>query len=188
MQSSMRLTKKFFERPTLTVAKDLLGKFLVREIKGKKTSLIITEVEAYIGEEDLACHARFGRTKRTDVMYGTPAHWYVYLIYGLHNMLNVVTEKKNYPAAVLIRAGVFNDGRKRLLLNGPAKLTKALRIDRRFNLLSALNGDLYLEDRGIVVKPRNIQKGPRVGVDYAGEWKDKPWRFMLLDIRDSIMP
>lgn len=178
----MRLKKKFFQRPTLSVAKDLLGKFLVREINGKKLSLMITEVEAYIGEEDLACHARFGKTKRTEVMYGEPAHWYIYLIYGLHYMLNVITEKKDCPAAVLIRAGILYDGKKHITLNGPAKLTKAMRIDKRFNALSALKGDLWLEDRGIMVLPRNIKKGPRIGINYAGAWKHKPWRFRVDDL------
>ena len=97
------LTQSFFNRPTLLVTKELLGKFLVRKVGVKEISGMITEVEAYIGPEDQASHASRGRTPRTEVMYGKPGYWYVYLIYGMHYCLNIVTEKKEYPAAILIR-------------------------------------------------------------------------------------
>ncbi len=175
----MKLKRDFYNRPTLKVAQDLLGKFLVRKVKTmngtKKISAMITETEAYIGEKDLASHARFGRTKRTEVMYGHPGVWYVYLIYGMYWMLNVITEEHGKPAAVLIRAVVTEEGES---LNGPGKLTKALKISNKFNLESALGGDLYIEDRGMKVSPRKIKKTPRIGVDYAGEYKDKLWRFV----------
>lgn len=172
----MRLKKEFYNRKTLIVAKDLIGKYLVRKINGKRISAIITETEAYIGEKDLASHARFGRTKRNEVMYGDPGVWYVYLIYGIYWMLNVITEGQHKPAAVLIRAVITEDGRR---LNGPGKLTKYLKIDKSFNLKSALSGDLYIEDRGVQMSVRKIKRTPRIGVDYAGEYKDKLWRFIL---------
>jgi DNA-3-methyladenine glycosylase len=175
----MRLNTAFYKRPTLKVAQDLLGMFLVKVVKNKqgkvvKEAVMITEVEAYIGEEDLACHARFGRTKRTEVMYGHPGVWYVYLIYGMHWLLNVITEEKEKPAAVLIRCAVAEDGAN---LNGPGKITKYLEIDKRYYGQSALKGELYIEDRG--VKPKKIKKMPRVGIDYAGEYKDNLWRFVI---------
>lgn len=172
----MRFKRFFFERPTLQVAADLLGKFLVREIKGQKVSMLITETEAYIGEKDLASHARFGKTQRNEVMYGKAGVWYIYLIYGLHEMLNVVTEKPGHPAAVLIRAGILGNGRK---LKGPGSLTRALKINRKLNAKSVFYGELRIEDRGVQVKPSQIKRSPRIGVDYSGVWKDKKWRFVL---------
>src|SRR4051812_34449397 len=121
----MKIDKSFYNRPTLKVAQDLLGCFLVRKINGKKLKVMITETEAYIGESDLASHARFGRTKRSEVMYGEPGNWYVYLIYGMHWLLNVITEEKDKPAAVLIRCAITEEG---LNLNGPGKITKYLQI------------------------------------------------------------
>src|SRR5580698_6608469 len=117
-----RLKRTFFERPTLTVARELLGKVLVRRIGKRKLSVMITETEAYIGEKDLACHARFGRTKRNAVMFGPAGVWYPYFIYGMHWMMNVTTEEAGEPAAVLIRAGILLE--KNLFLGGPGKLTK----------------------------------------------------------------
>lgn len=172
----MRLKKDFYNRPTLTVAKELLGKYLVRVINGKKIYAQITETEAYIGEEDLASHARFGKTKRNEVMYGHPGIWYVYLIYGMYWMLNVVTENHGRPAAVLIRAVLSEDGES---YNGPGKLTKFLKINKSFNSQSASIGDLYIEDRGVKLSTSKIKKTPRIGVDYAGEYKDKLWRFII---------
>ncbi|GAC1413380.1 MAG: DNA-3-methyladenine glycosylase [Candidatus Doudnabacteria bacterium] len=174
----MRLKKDFFNRPTLTVAKELLGKYLVRVIDGKKIYAKITETEAYIGEEDLASHARFGKTKRNEVMYGPPGVWYVYLIYGMYWMLNVITEEHSRPAAVLIRAVVFDNG---TILNGPGKLTRYLKINKDFNLLKVSGSDLYLEDKGVKLAARTIKKTARIGVDYAGEYKVKPWRFIIQD-------
>jgi DNA-3-methyladenine glycosylase len=166
------LDQQFFARPALTVARELLGKHLVRRWRNAEQAVVINEVEAYVGPHDLACHGRFGRTARTEVMYGPAGHWYVYLCYGMHWMLNVVTDDENWPAAVLIRgAGDFN---------GPGKLTKGLRIDKRLNGSTAEEpSGLWIEDRGFHVRRSQIQRTPRIGIDYADHWKDKPYRFVL---------
>jgi DNA-3-methyladenine glycosylase len=174
-RSARRLTRKFFERPTLVVARELLGKILVRRIGKQIISVMITETEAYIGEKDLASHARFGRTKRNAVMYGLAGVWYPYFIYGMHWMLNVTTEELDAPAAVLIRAGVTLD--TNTMIKGPGTLTKALRIDASFYGKSATAGTLYIEDRG--ERPKSILRTPRIGIDYAGEYKHKMWRFVI---------
>jgi DNA-3-methyladenine glycosylase len=165
------LPAEFFARPALTVARGLLGKFLVRKLGSEEISLPITETEAYIGPHDLACHASKGKTRRTAVMFGPAGHWYVYFVYGIHWMLNVVTDAVDYPAAVLLRgAGPWD---------GPAKLTKALSIDGQLNgCTSACTTGLWIEDRGAIVPSRAIQRTPRIGVDYAGEWADRPYRFV----------
>ena len=169
---SQILDQSFFARPALIVARELLGKYLVRRRRKTKRVAMISEVEAYIGPHDLACHGRFGRTARTEVMYGPAGHWYVYLCYGIHWMLNVVTDEVDWPAAVLFRAaGDFT---------GPGKLTKALSIDRRLNARpAARSSGLWIEDRGIVIRRSQIQRTPRIGVDYADQWKEKPYRFVL---------
>jgi len=156
---------------TVRLAKWLLGKVLVRTIDDVREEHVITEVEAYHTEADLACHAAKGRTKRTEVLYQTGGRWYVYLCYGIHEMLNLVTGPADHPAAILIR-GV--DG-----VVGPGRVTKRLRIDRALNgCVAAPESGLHLEDHGIKVSARHVQAGPRVGVDYAGEiWAAKPWRF-----------
>lgn len=176
------LDKRFFNRPVVKVAEDLIGKYLVRKIGHKEIALMITETEAYDGVNDLACHASKGRTARTEIMFGEAGHWYIYLVYGMHFMLNVVTGAKDYPAAVLIR-GVEG-------YNGPGKVTRFLEIDKRLNgkpatkervagLNSPLNS-LWIEDRGGKISKTNIIKTPRIGIDYAGEiWAKKPWRFVL---------
>ena len=175
VRKTSRLTGKFFERPTLIVARELLGKTLVRKIGEQKISVMITETEAYIGEKDLASHARFGKTKRNAVMYGPAGVWYPYFIYGMHWMLNVTTEQENKPAAVLLRAGIVVDAE--IPIGGPGKLAKALKVDGTFYGKSATSGDLYIEDRGI--RPKKIIRTPRIGIDYAGAYKDKKWRFVL---------
>lgn len=146
---------------------------LVRMHRGKRTALRITEVEAYVGEHDLACHAAKGRTARTEVLYRAGGVWYVYRCYGVHEMLNLVTGPKDRPAAILIR-GVEG-------ISGPGRLTKALRIDRRLNGAAAHpDSGLHLEDDGLIVPRRAIKSGPRIGVDYAGPvWAKKPWRFWV---------
>jgi len=166
------LDQTFFARPALTVARELLGKYLVRRRGRIEQAVMISEVEAYIGPHDLACHGRFGRTARTEVMYGPAGHWYVYLCYGIHWMLNIVTDQVDWPAAVLFRAaGQFN---------GPGKLTKSLRIDRRLNARPANETfGLWIEDRGLSVRRSQIQRTPRIGIDYANHWKEKPYRFVL---------
>lgn len=168
------LTRRYFNRPTLTVARSLVGKYLVRD-NGKGTLAgRIVEVEAYIGCEDKACHASKGKTARTEVLFGPPGMSYVYLIYGMYHMLNVVTERADFPAAVLIRA-IEVDGE---LIDGPGKLCRALEIDRSLHRLDLTHGRfLWFEDRGDKVADNQIGEFPRIGVDYAGEWAEKPWRF-----------
>jgi len=167
--------KSLRTRKTVALARGLLGKILARrQADGSVTRHRITEVEAYDGECDRACHASKGRTRRTEVMYQPGGVWYVYLCYGTHEMLNLVTGPANYPAAVLIR-GVEG-------ITGPGRLTKRLQIDRRYNgQVSARGTGLWLEDDGLKVAPRWVRRGPRVGVDYAGPvWSKKPWRFQLV--------
>lgn len=164
------LTSLFFNRPTLQVAKDLIGKFLVRRIGKKEISGMITEVEAYVGPKDQASHASRGKTERTKVMFGRPGYWYVYFIYGMYHCLNIVTEKENYPAAILIRS-VEN-------VKGPGRLCREFKIDKGFNQkLASKETGLWIEDHGVKIDPRRILQGKRIGVEYAGKWKKKPWRF-----------
>ncbi|MSU70512.1 MAG: DNA-3-methyladenine glycosylase [Opitutaceae bacterium] len=163
-------------RQTVALARALLGKHLVRRLPaGRIEARLITEVEAYHGERDLACHARAGRTPRTEVMYGAGGLWYVYLCYGRHEMLNLVVGPRGWPAAVLIR-GVEG-------ITGPGRLTRALGIDRRLNGAPVnMASGLWIEDRGVAVPARRAQATPRIGVDYAGPvWAKKPWRFVLGD-------
>jgi DNA-3-methyladenine glycosylase len=172
------LSYTYFNRPTLTVARSLLGKYLVRENgKGTVAGKII-EVEAYVGPQDLACHASKGRTPRTEVLFSSPGIAYVYLIYGMYHCLNVVTERIDYPAAVLIRA-IEIDGE---LIDGPGRLCRAMQIDRSLNRWNMTIGEqLWLEDRAVVVRKSELGAFPRIGVDYAGEWAKKLWRFRLKD-------
>ena len=169
----MILKEKFFERPALAVTKNLLGKYIVRKWRGKIISAMITEVEAYDGLKDKASHASRGMTPRNVVMFGPAGHWYIYFTYGMHWMLNIVTGKEGYPAAVLIR-GVEG-------INGPARVTKFFHIDKKFNgkITDKKNG-LWIEGRGIEIKPSRIKKSPRIGVDYAGSiWAKKCYRFYI---------
>lgn len=166
------LKKEYYDRPVLDVAPDLLGKFLVRKIDGITHAYMIVETEAYDGPLDLACHASKGRTKRTEVMFGVAGHWYVYFVYGMHHMLNIVTGPVGYPAAVLIR-GVEN-------IIGPGRVTKQLSINKTLNARKAdTECGLWIEDRGVVIEPEKIIRTPRIGVAYAGEWAEKPYRFVL---------
>jgi DNA-3-methyladenine glycosylase len=166
------LGKDFFERPTLTVARELLGKWLVRRTADGETARLITEVEAYDGPKDRASHASRGLTPRNAPMFGAAGIWYVYLCYGVHWMVNVVTGPKGFPAAVLIR-GV--DG-----LSGPGRVTKGLLIsDGQNGLRAGRPSGLWFEDRGTVVRPGWIRRTPRIGVGYAGEWAVRPYRFVL---------
>lgn len=173
---SMRtvLPKVFFQRPTLLVAEELLGKFLVlRTAGGEELSFEIREVEAYDGPEDRASHAFRGETPRTSVMFAEGGCWYIYLIYGMYWMLNIVTGPERYPAAVLVRTvGEWN---------GPGKLTKALGIDKRFHSASATKETgLWIEDRGRRSKSHLVLRTPRIGIAYAGPfWSQQPYRFVL---------
>ncbi len=161
------------DKKVIALARWLLGKHLVRRLpNGRPDARLITEVEAYNGEADQACHARAGRTPRTAPLYAAGGIWYVYLCYGIHEMLNLVVGPKDWPAAILIR-GVEG-------AIGPGRVTKALAIDRRLNAMSAVDPatGLWLEDRGVRVPRRSIIATPRIGVDYAGPiWSQKHWRF-----------
>lgn len=169
------LTKEFFERNTLKVAENLLGKYLVRKVGDKETALKINEVEAYDGFDDKASHAHKGKTDRNKVMFGEASNWYVYLVYGMHNMLNIVTDKEHYPAAILIRGA--GD------ISGPGRLTKFLKIDKKLNGKKAsVKTGLWIEDRGDPVDKKKIRRTARIGVNYAGPiWAKKNYRFVLLD-------
>ncbi len=170
------LPASFYARPTVPVARSLLGKYLVRETSaGLRTGRII-EAEAYAGFHDRASHASRGRTPRTDVMFGHPGLAYVYLIYGMYHCLNVVTERLDYPAAVLIRAVEHEKD----LIDGPGRLCRLFEIDRDLNYHDLTSGKaLWIEDRGERIRPAQIEASPRIGVDYAGAWAAKPWRFRL---------
>jgi DNA-3-methyladenine glycosylase len=170
------LSRRYFQRPTLIVARGLLGKYLVRENGNGTIAGRIIEVEAYVGPQDRASHASKGRTPRTDVMFGPAGIAYVYMIYGMYHCLNVVTERKEFPAAVLIRA-VEVEGE---LIDGPGRLCRALEIDRALNRLDMTVGErLWFEDRGKRMERTTVGTFPRIGVDYAGAWARKPWRFRL---------
>ena len=160
---------------TVAHARGLLGKFLVRRRPdGRVEARMITEVEAYDGERDLACHARVGRTRRTEVMYAPGGRWYVYLCYGMHEMVNLVVGPAGWPAAVLIR-GVEG-------LDGPGKLTKWLGIGRELNAAAAEEGSgLWIEDRGVRVARGEVGVGGGVGGDLGGRvGGGKEWRFLLV--------
>jgi DNA-3-methyladenine glycosylase len=188
MSASTCLPREFYDRPTVTVARELLGMRLVRLLEGIQLAGIITETEAYIGEEDLACHARSGRTRRNAVMYGPPGFAYVYFTYGMHWMLNAVTGPEGFPAAVLIRAiqpvqgleiiSARRQGRDTL---GPAKLTQALGVDETQNGadLCSRGSGLWVEE-GAGIDERDILTEARVGLYSVPEpWKSKPWRFRI---------
>ncbi len=164
------LPLSFYKRPVLTVAPEMLGKYLCVSEGKSVQRLRIFEVEAYDGPTDLACHGARGMTPRTEVMFGPGGYWYVYFIYGMYWMLNIVTGDKGYPAAVLLRGA--GD------LDGPGKLTRALGIDRSFNGQTATRrSGLWIED-GPAVSPKKIQRTPRIGVNYAGECSLLPYRFV----------
>lgn len=181
------LPREFYAQPTLAVARGLLGARLVRVLNGIRLAGLITETEAYVGEDDLGCHARSGKTKRNAVMYGPPGYAYVYFTYGMHWCLNVVTETVGFPAAALIRAILPVEGVEIIAqrrggrdTNGPAKLTQALGID------GALNGaDLCLPTSGLwieagtIVPDAAVERTPRIGLNATPEpWKSIPWRFL----------
>ncbi len=188
MTMSSPIPKEFYNRPTLTVARELLGARLVRILDGAKLIGLITETEAYIGEEDLGCHAKAGRTPRTVVMYGPPGHAYVYFTYGNHWMLNAVTEREGFPAAVLIRAiqpvegmEVMSARRNGRDTFGPGKLCQAMGITKSENGvdLTVAGMGLWIE-AGVSVSDKNVTIGPRVGLNTVPEpWKSMPWRFLV---------
>lgn len=170
----MVLDKKFFQRSAKVVAEDLLGKYLVRRFTdGLILAEVITEVEIYDGPRDKASHASRGLTKRNAPMFEAGGVFYVYLCYGMYQMLNIVTGDKDYPAAILIRA---TDKTK-----GPGRLTRKFAIDKKFDGAPAKRETgLWFEDRGVVVGLKKIIRAPRTGVDYAGDvWKNKKYKFYI---------
>jgi DNA-3-methyladenine glycosylase len=184
----VKLARNFYEQPTVQAAQMLLGKYLVRVHPEGVTTGMILETEAYVGLEDKASHASRGRTPRNAVMFGPAGFAYVYVIYGMHHCLNAVTEPEGYPAAVLIRAVQPCEGlelirarrRKqdiRLLANGPGNLCQAFAIERGLNGVDLCGDVLFVEDRKVC--PADMVTTTRVGVDYAGPWKDMPWRFYI---------
>ncbi len=186
------LPESFYARDTVEVARELIGKRLVRLEGRTRISGIILETEAYRGEEDLACHCRAGRTPRTEVMYGPAGRAYVYFIYGMYWLLNIVTEGEGRPGAVLVRAIEPQEGQDLIRerrgsqprtnwTNGPGKLTRALNIDGQFNgsNICLPQADLFISP-GLDVPPRIIEAGPRIGLDSVPEpWKSKAWRFVV---------
>ena len=190
----MCLPRSFYERSAIQTARDLLGCRLVRLKDGIRLSGLIAETEAYEGEEDLACHARAGRTPRTQVMYGQAGHAYIYFTYGMHWLLNVVTEPEGSPAAVLLRAIIPVEGQEAMAFyrpslartphwtDGPAKLTQALDLDGQLNSCDLCDptGLLFIEAGSQPVPDDQVLVGPRVGLFTVPEpWKSIPWRFRI---------
>jgi DNA-3-methyladenine glycosylase len=182
----------FYAHSTLQVARDLLGMRLVRRMDGKRISGWIVETEAYIGESDLACHARAGRTQRTAVMYGPPGRAYLYFTYGMHWLLNVVTEAEGFPAAVLLRAIHPIEGLEQIAArrpgvpapnwtDGPAKLCQALALDGTYNGVNICDADSPITiEAGPGVPDSAVVFGPRVGIQRVPEpWRSQPWRLRV---------
>lgn len=188
-----KLTYDFYKRNAIEVAKDLLGKYLIRKIGTKDIICKIVETEAYIGPEDKACHAYDNKkTKRTKSMFKSGGNLYIYQIYGIHYCLNIVTNLKEKPEAVLIRAiepieglDIIKRNRKiksekiENLTNGPGKLTKALLINKKFDGYNIINGDEIYIIKPINEKEKEIVQRKRINIDYAVEYKDKLWRFYI---------
>ena len=181
------LTRSFYHRDTLTVARDVIGKYIVRRTERGKLTARIVEVEAYIGEEDPACHAACGPTERNRLMYGVPGIAYIYFIYGMYHCLNFVTERKGFPAAILLRAAEPVSGFDRAhathsqhtaynVLSGPGKFCRAFGLTLRQNGLDLTGNELYLEDRNEQT-PR-IAQATRIGIRKGA---DKRWRFFDAD-------
>ena len=181
-RSSYTLGSDFFDRPADRVARDLLGAWLVvRGPDGRPTRHVVFETEAYRGAHDLACHGSRGLTKRNATMFGPAGRWYVYLCYGMHWMLNIVTGAEGVPAAVLIRGAGAHVG--------PGRVTKGLGIDKSFDgRLAARRGGLWFEQSGIEVPRRLVARTPRIGVGYAGDWAEKPLRFVVDPAEVPTMP
>jgi DNA-3-methyladenine glycosylase len=186
----------FFKRSAVIVARDILGANIIRRLNDKQVIARITEAEAYQGEKDLGCHAHSGRTRRNEVMYGPPGHAYVYFTYGMHWMLNVVTGAVDIPAAVLIRAILPIEGQdllehnrpnlafSRHWLDGPAKLTQALGVDRRLNGIDLCDpkSELFIAP-GMAVPDDRVMVTARVGLFTVPEpWKSIPWRFIIKEL------
>jgi DNA-3-methyladenine glycosylase len=172
-----KLPREFYDRDTILVAKELLGKLLVHESRGATRVGKIVEVEAYLGPHDLAAHSAKGRTKRTKVMFGPPGHAYVYLIYGMYHCMNVVTEREGHASAVLLRAvePVENIACR---TSGPGLLCRAMNIDRRLNAHDLLSDDFFIAMPDVEEK-FSVVKRPRIGVDYAKHWAKRHLRFYI---------
>jgi DNA-3-methyladenine glycosylase len=178
-RSLMRLPLAFYNRPALVVARELLGKTLVHQDNGLRRAGRIVEAEAYVSDRDLACHASKGLTPRTEVLFGPPGRAYVYFIYGMYYCFNVVTQPEGVAAAVLVRAIEPTDGiPPGLKTDGPGKLCRALGITLSQNCEDLLGDRVYLEESP-TLPPSRIRRGPRIGVDYAGPWAGKPYRFWV---------
>ncbi len=174
-----KLPRSFYDRDTRLVAQELLGKFLIHKSGGVERVGKIVEVEAYLGEHDLAAHSSKGLTARTKTMFGPPGFAYVYLIYGIHHCMNVVTEREAHASAVLLRAlePVKNlEGRT----CGPGLLCRAINIDRRLNAHDLLSSDFFIADPE-AAENFSIVKRPRIGVDYAKHWAKRQLRFYIKD-------
>ncbi len=171
--------RSFYAADPLEVARNLLGSLLVH--RHPERGLLagrIVETEAYRDEEDLACHASKGRTRRTDVMYGPPGYAYVYLIYGMYDMFNVVTWPQGRPSAVLVR-GIEPVAGITRTTNGPGRLTRALAIDRTLNKVDLTAERLFVAP-DVTFDDSRVEASERIGIDYAGEWARKPWRFSVV--------
>jgi len=195
------LQRPFYQQDIITVSKGLLGKILVHQTEEGKTAGRIVETEAYLGPEDKAAHSSGGRrTARNEVMYGQKGHAYVYLIYGMYNCINVTAGSvEGKPEAVLIRAlepvegeALMTKRRGKLakevnLTNGPGRLCIAIGITRAQNLLDLTASQLFIKDASEIA-PAEVVESKRIGVDYAGDWKDKPWRFYIKNNRFVSKP
>lgn len=172
-----KLPRSFYDRDTVLVARELLGKLLVHRSGGTERIGKIVEVEAYLGEHDLAAHSSKGLTERTKIMFGPPGHAYVYLIYGMHHCMNVVTERDGHASAVLLRAlePVENIIER---TQGPGLLCRALGIDRRLNGYDLLSDDFFIAMPDMA-ETFSIVKGPRIGVEYAKHWAKRHLRFYI---------
>ncbi|MGH7834331.1 MAG: DNA-3-methyladenine glycosylase [Candidatus Binatia bacterium] len=175
----LKLKRSFYNRDTVLVAKDLLGKVLVRASAGVERAGRIVEVEAYLGPHDLAAHSARGRTPRTEVMFGPPGHAYVYMIYGMYFCMNVVTEKEGHAAAVLLRAvePMRNVAGK---TTGPGLLCRAMDIDKRLNGHDLESNDFFIASDGKKSEFEIVAR-PRIGVDYSGSWAKELLRFYIKD-------
>ena len=194
-----RLDRSFFDRPVLTVARELLGARLVRHLDGDRLAGTVVETEAYDGTEDLGCHARAGRTARNASMWGPPGHAYVYFTYGMHWLLNLVTGPADHPAAVLIRALVPEEGVAAMahrrngrtgpqIADGPAKLCQALDIDRAQDGLDLCTREAQVwVERGAPILDRLVVTSPRVGLNSVPEpWRSIPWRFRVQGLAPGL--
>lgn len=187
---SLRLERDFYARDTLIVARELLGQRLVRRLDGRRVAGRIVETEAYIGQDDAACHASRGRTARNAVMFGPPGHAYVYFIYGMHFCFNIVTEREGFAAAVLVRALEPLEGieamvarrgpqRHNALTNGPARLCAALSIDLALNGADLVKGGVLWVERDTPVTDEQVAAGPRIGVRGDERALNTPWRLWI---------